>query len=721
VEFFDRSPGGIWRRRLAGIACPIAAAALLASCNPGPGGGKPDSWLISPDDKGEYWASYGRTYNEDHFSSADQIDTSNVARLGLEWAYDIDVPLRADSQPLFADGKVYIATGLSVVQAIEAKTGRTIWRYDPGVAKVAGKKLYPSWGIRGLALWKDKVIFGTQDGRLMALDARDGKELWSTQTLGPDVDQSGEATITGAPRVFDGKVLIGFGGAERGSVRGAISCYDAETGKRLWRFYTVPGDPAKGFENAAMKMAAQSWSGEWWKFGPGGTVWNAITYDPEFRRIYVGTGNGGPWNWKIRNPKGGDALFLNSIIALDADTGEYVWHYQENPNEAWDYNAAMDITLAELEIDGKPRKVLMQAPKNGFLYVIDRATGKLVSAEKLGKVTWAEGVDLKSGRPIEKPGIRYENGPVVLWPGTFGIHNWQPMSFSPRTGLLYIPAIRQADAYSSEGVDTANWKPTENAWNTGMGDVSAVKQELASAEFSSSLLAWDPVRKKAAWQIPTPGIVNGGTMATGGGLVFQGLIDGTFNAFDAASGARLWSFDAGVSVLGAPITYVLDGVQYVTVLAGPPSGAAAGSLTSQAKFGWRYEHPRRLLTFRLDGKARLPETAPPGPATPIADPPGAARASADQAAQGAALYGNRCGACHGVGAVASGGAPDLRASGIPLDPDTFANVVQGGLLLSRGMPGFPDLDGKELEALRLYIRGQATGGGKASQGQGAGP
>lgn len=690
----------------------LLGAGSFAADRIAPGADIVDGALIANDADGANWPSYGRTYSETHFSPLDQITTGNVGRLKLAWSHDLDTRQRTDSQPLEAGGIVYATAGLSIIEAIDAVTGKPLWRYDPDVAAVAGDKLRPSWGIRGLALWKGKVLFGTQDGRLIALDAKSGKPIWSVMTLDP----KDESTITGAPRVFGGKVVIGYAGAERRAIRGGVSAYDAETGAFLWRFHTVPGDPSKGFENDAMAMAAKTWSGEWWKYGGGGTVWNAMTYDPELNRLYIGTGNGGPWNWQIRNPKGGDALFLASIVALDADTGKYIWHYQQNPNEAWDYNATMDIAMATLPVDGRPRKVLMQAPKNGFYFVLDRETGKLISAAKIGKVNWASGYDLKSGRPIENPGIRYEKKPILLWPGTFGTHNWQPMAYSPKTRLTYIPTIHTADAFASQGLDPTTWQSEKNAWNTGL---AAADIPVPQEEFSSSLQAWDPVAQRQVWSVPTPGIVNGGTMATGGGLVFQGLIDGTFNAYDATNGRKLWSFPAGVAVLGAPISYSINGGQYISVMTGPPSGSPAAILPQQAKFGWRYrDHPRRLLTFVLDGKGSLPSTPPPGPEQPLVSNELVPKPALVKI--GEASFNKNCMTCHGVGAVASGAAPDLRASAIPLDAGTFREIVHGGALLQQGMPRFDEVNDAELEALRHYIRQQATGP-RADAATGRGP
>jgi len=711
----NRPDGTAIRRRRAVIATAslavglsLASAITLAANGTAlPGASIVDAALLSNEGDGDDWPSYGRTYSENHYSPLAEIDRSTVGRLKLAWSADLEAMQRSDAQPLEAGGVVYVASGLSVVQAFDAASGTRLWRFDPEVAAVAGEKMRPQWGIRGLALWKGKVIVATPDGRLIALDAKNGRKLWSTQTIPTD----DESAITGAPRVGGGIVFIGFGGAERRAIRGAVQAFDAETGKFLWRFHTVPGDPAKGFENAAMEMAAKTWSGEWWKHGGGGTVWNAMTYDPELGRLYIGTGNGGPWDYRIRNPKGGDALFLASIVALDAKTGKYIWHYQQNPNEAWDYNSTMDIAMATLPIEGKPTKVLMQAPKNGFYFVLNRETGKLISAEKIGRVDWAIGYDLKTGRPIEAPNARYDTA-RILWPGTFGVHNWQPMAYSPKSRLTFIPSIKMADAYSSDPKSVKDWKSEPNAWNSGITWAPGASLRVPTEEFSSSLQAWNPVTQKRAWQVPNPGIINGGVLATGGELVFQGLLDGTLNAYDAANGKKLWSFQAGVSVLGAPISYRVGGRQYVTVMTGPPSGSAAAVLPQQAKFGWRYrDHPRRLLTFVLDGRGVLPPAPPPGPERPLASD--ALKPDPKLASVGEASFNKNCMTCHGIGAVASGAAPDLRASAIVLDGDAFAQVVKEGALLPAAMPKFAEIDDRELLALRHYVRREANGASAA--------
>src|SRR5262245_9208398 len=657
-----------------------------------------DNTALNAEADGRNWPAYGRTFSETHYSPLTEVNRDTVARLGLEWSLDLDVGNNL-STPLAVDGVIYVASGYSFVHAVDAKTGKLKWRYDPEVTKVAGDKIRTGWGIRGLALWKGRVFVGTHDGRLLALDARKGTLIWSVQTIDP---RDG-SFVSGPPRVFNDKVVIGFGGADFGAVRCYVTAYDTNTGKQLWRFWTVPGDPAKGFENAAMEYAARTWTGEWWKYGGGGTVWNAMTYDPEFNRIYLGTGNGGPWNWKIRSPGGGDNLFLCSVVALNADTGEYVWHYQTTPGDAWDYNSAMDMTLASLSIEGRTRKVILHAPKNGFFYVIDRVSGKLISAEKLGKVTWAERVDLDTGRPVLTPNARYEDGPVTLWPSFQGVHNLYPQSFSPRTGFVYVPTIEMPAVFGDSGVDVENWKPLP--LSTQFIGFPQVDGDPPANGATSTLTAWDPVKQRAVWAVPTPGPHNGGTLATGGDLVFQGQADGYIHAYAADSGKRLWSFFAGTSVLGTPITYSVGKKQYLSILAGPLHGAPGGFGSMAAQFGWDARiHPRRLLTFALNGAAKLPPTPPPTFARPLDAP----EFTLDDALvqQGINQWA-RCVLCHGPGAVAGGTAPDLRASGIPLNAEAFKAIVHGGSLELKGMPKFAELTDQELESLRHYIRYRA--------------
>ncbi len=647
----------------------------------------------------DHWSSYGRDFTETHFTPLDDINAATVGQLGLSWYLDLDTGQRNDSQPLEADGTVFVTTGQSVVTAIDAVTGRLLWQFDPAAGVVSGIKLRSSWGARGLAYLDGRVFIGTTDGRLISLDARTGKRLWSVDTL----DKTDDTSITGAPRAFNGKVVVGFSGGDRAGTRGAISCFDAKTGRRLWRFHTVPGDPARRFENDAMRRASRTWSGRFWETGGGGAVWNAITYDRELNRVYIGTGNANPWNVHVREPKGLDNLFTASVVALDADSGAYVWHYQENPADAWDYDATADIELATLEVAGHRRRVLMHASKNGFFYVIDRDTGKLVSADPFGKVTWAKRINLKTGRPEEEPVARYRDRPVIIWPGNMGMHNWQAMSFSPRDGLAFIPALNRAANFDATGIDPATWTPVKHTWTSALGDTES---GVAESEFSSSLVAWDPVGKREIWRAPTTGSWGGGTMATAGGLVFQGQMDGTFVAYDARSGVSLWTYRAGSAVLGAPISYRVQGKQYISVLSGPPSESAAYGADA-VQFGWSYrESPRRVLTFTLGGKRSLPAGKEPAIGGPSAS---ATPVDHEKIEAGGSLFGEHCAICHGRDAVSGGAAPELRASAIVRSSSAFQSVVRGGGLTRRGMPAFGEFSDNQLESVRSYILARSAG------------
>jgi quinohemoprotein ethanol dehydrogenase len=650
---------------------------------------------------GAEWAGYGRTSDENHYSPLAGITSKNISRLGLAWSFDIPGVVLATSVPLEVEGTLYFATGYSVVRAVDATTGHLRWTYDPEVYKVAGPKLRFHWGIRGIAFWNDRIYIGTHDGRLISLDAKTGKPHWIVGTTQSDDLR----IITGPPLVFDGKVIIGHGGTELGPVRGYVTAYDADTGKQLWRFFTVPGDPKRGFENKAMETAAKTWHGEWWKYGGGGVVWNAMTYDSELKRVYIGISNGAPWNRKIRSPGGGDNLFLASIVALNPETGEYVWHYQSTPGDTWDFDASEDMELATVVIDNVRRRVLLQASKNGFFYVIDRDTGRLISAEKFAKVTWAEKIDLQTGRPIEVPNARYQSGSATVWPGSTGAHGPQPMAFNPAQNLAFIPVLDLPGYYDDRDVDLKTGKHGPDFvprlglnvhFEAHASGISAVPTNLAS----SSLVAWDPVGQRAAWRVALPGIWNGGVATTAGNLVFQGRSDGQFIAYAADTGKALWSFDAQTGIVGAPITYEVAGRQFVSVMAGfGGSGSAAGSQWDART------QPRRLLTFALDSDAHLPPAPPHHDAIPVQDSGFKSNPSAEQ--KGAMSFGLPCGNCHGMSAVAGGAAPDLRASPAILSADAFRGIVKEGALLPRGMPRFDNLSDAELEHIRQYLRSRA--------------
>jgi quinohemoprotein ethanol dehydrogenase len=646
------------------------------------------------------WTGFGRTADELHFSPLTQISQSNVAKLGLVWSLDLPTMLSSMGAPVEADGVLYAPVGLSVVYAIDAASGATRWIYDPHVAQVAGYKLQEGWGIRGIAYNAGRLYLGTQDGRLIALNATSGKPIWITNTT----ELNDGLYITGAPRVFRGKVIIGNGGSDFANVRGYVTAYDELTGRKLWRFYTVPGDPAKGFENPAMAMAAKTWTGEWWKFGGGGTPWNAITFDETLNRIYVGSGGGGPWNYKIRSPAGGDNLFLASIVALDADTGGYIWHYQENPGETWDWDSAEDIELTTLKLGGVERRVILQAPKNGFFYVIDRDSGKLISAAPISKVTWASGIDPNTGRPIENAEARFLDKPALVYPGTQGVHGPEPMAYNPGTGLVYIPTDSLPGFFADDDVDLKHWTRTPGIV-TGIKPFELPNLDDADNTPLGSLQAWDPVRNTQAWSVPLLGAINGGVLTTAGDLVFQGQADGKFVARAAQTGASLWSFDAQNGIKAQPISYSVAGKQYITVVTGfggPPT--AFGPLAAQFKWDYRSQK-RRILTFALDGIQKLP-LRDPSHTNAILDDPSLVINPA-KAKAGHLLYYHNCMTCHGIEAIAGGGAPDLRMSHVPLSAAAFAAVVQQGALLDKSMPKFDTLSAADLEAIRTYIRNQA--------------
>ena len=638
------------------------------------------------------WTSHN-SVDEDAYSALDGINESNIKTLGLEWSLDLEGELSLEATPLAVDGVLYFTGSHAAVYAVDAASGKLKWKFDPQTWKHNPAKLMYMFGVnRGAAYADGRVFSGTLDGRLIALDARTGALLWSTQT----VPETGGKTITGAPRAFNGKVIIGNAGADAGE-RGYVTAYDAGTGKEVWRFYTTPGSPQENKGDPAMQRAAATWSGEYWKTGTGGGVWDSLTFDAELNRIYLATGNAGPYDPDQRSPGGGDNLYTASIVAVDADTGRYLWHYQINPRDAWDFDCTQQIALANLAIDGKRRRVLMQAPKNGFFYVLDRQTGKLISAEKLGKVTWAARIDRATGRPVEVKGARYESGDAIVWPSPTGAHSWQSMSFSPKTGLAYIP-------YMQVGVHLQRGKPQPGLFYIGGLSISGVLAD--SQDGKGALIAWDPVAQKARWRVQQNTLWNGGVLSTAGGLVFQGTGDGFFAAYDAATGERLWQFNAGLGIIGAPISYSVAGRQYVSILVG--YGGATAIWNQLMPRGWKYgAQPRRLLTFSAGGKAALPPTAPRSDSLIALDDPAVSINDADAAA-GQAIFNLACSACHGLNLTSPGApGPDLRESRIALSESGIWAAVHDGVLLEKGMPQFATLGPQQVHDIYAYIRAGA--------------
>ena len=621
------------------------------------------------------WPTIGRTHDEQFYSPLKQINAATVKRLGLAWYKDLGTSRGLESTPLVIDGVMYNTAPFNVTTAYDARTGRELWTFDPQVNRDFTRFTCCDVVTRGIAYSQGKVLIATLDGRLIAVDARTGKPVWSTNTFEGEPDWP--YTITGAPRVFDGRVLIGNAGADLG-VRGFVSAYDLETGRKLWRFYTVPGDPAKGFENEAMAMAAKTWTGEWWKLGGGGTVWDAITYDPKLGLVYIGVGNGSPWAQRYRSPGGGDNLFLASIVALKADTGEYVWHFQEVPAEQFDYTAVQPMVLADLQIGGRLRKVILQAPKNGYFYVIDRETGEFISGEPLVNVNWSSGLDPRTGRPILTPQANYGEKMTLISPAFVGAHNWNPMAYSPLTGLVYLSVAQNAGVLA----ERKDFTPQKHVANPGtyMGGDNAM--QIAAAKSARAwLAAWDPVAQKERWRIERAPNAASGALATAGNLVFQGTSDRSFAAYRADTGEKLWEMKVDNIPMAAPITYLVDGKQYVAVNVGYGGGLAHLEMASgrQAPMA-----KGRLLVFALGAHGELP----PMPKDPPRKPPPRTGMSDDDLRAGKELYITYCQSCHGT--LVRGGIKDLRY----MDDDTrrsFKDIVLKGIRKDRGMASFGDL------------------------------
>ena len=699
------------RRSIAGtVLCAAAGLALTGAWAQDPQGtvvnGQAMRHADAPAQVGD-WLSYSRTWDEQRFSPLTQINDGNVQTLGLAWYADLETYRGVQASPLVIDGVLYNESIFNVVTAYDGKTGRKLWTYDPKVGSEWARLACCGPSSRGIAAWNGKLYIGALDGRLIAIDAKDGRELWSAQTFdgsGP----LGAYSITGAPRVYDGKVVIGNGGADYG-VRGFVVAYDAETGKRLWKFYTVPGNPADGPDgeasDSAMKIVLPTWHGEWWKYGGGGTAWDSFAYDPDLNLVYIGTGNGSPHMWHFRSDGKGDNLFLCSIVAVDADTGEYKWHYQMVPEEEWDYTCTQPIMLADMQIAGQQRKVLMQAPKNGFFYVLDRVTGELISAEKFTPVNlWATHIDLKTGRPAITREARYGTEPVLLTPSVAGAHNWNPMAYNPMTGLVYFPAQEHWWPFSIDPDYKTPDGPAQRT-STGTGGPMTPKRmelmKLAESREKGWLTAWDPVNQKEVWRVPHERAGNGGVLTTAGNLVFEGTAARTFAAFKADTGEKLWEMPVQTVPMAGPITYMLDGEQYVAVNAGWGGGMAMAELRGGRGM---QRSDARVLVFKLGAKGELPPL-PDRPPIPLPPP---STASKEVIEKGGNLYARTCANCHGPQAVSGGVIRDLRHMTAQTHA-MFNDIVLKGTMSGLGMASFANvLSESDAEAIHAYVIARAN-------------
>ena len=664
-------------------------------------GGVTDAMIANVPDSD--WLSYGRDYNEQRFSPLTAVNDQTVGQLGLAWFADMDTARGQEATPLVHNGVLYVTTAWSMVKAYDAKTGAPKWAYDPQVPRETLVRACCDAVNRGVALYGNKVYVGTLDGRLVALDQETGKVVFEKTVVPNQTDY----TITGAPRIVKGRVVIGAGGAEY-KARGYIAAYDSETGNVVWKFHTVPGNPADGFDaegvnKTSLANAAKTWAGEWWKLGGGGTVWDAITYDPTTNLILFGTGNAEPWNPDAAG-RAGDSLYTSSIVAVNADTGAYAWHFQETPEDRWDFDSDQQITIADTMVGGRMRHVALHAPKNGHVYALDAKTGQFISAKAFAPVNWAKSIDPVSGRPEINPAARYEKTgiPFVSLPGAVGAHSWQPQSFSPKTGLLYIPANLAGYPYAA----AKGWKPSDIGFQIGL-DGAAVSMPAntevragASAATTGQLIAWDVAAGKPAWKVEQLGPSNGGVLSTAGNLVFQGTSGGNFVAYSADKGSKLWSYPAQSGILAAPMTYAIGGEQYVAILVGWGGvwDVATGVLANK---GGTTRNISRLMVFKLGANGQLP--APPPMNKMVLDPPPFMGTLA-QVSAGGGHYGRYCSVCHGDAAISGGLNPDLRHSGVIASDEALQAVVLAGALHQNGMVSFKSaLNSTDVESIRMYL------------------
>jgi quinohemoprotein ethanol dehydrogenase len=553
------------------------------------------------------WLSYGRTQGETRYSAVKQIDPSNAKRLGLEWSYVMGAGgSNQEGTPLMWNKTLYGITTWSVVFALDARTGKELWRWDPEINQTTVRPVICCGTVnRGIALYNGMIIAPAIDGRLFALNAVTGKPVWETRIVYPQ-DQY---TITMAPRIAGGKVIVGVSGGDK-PTRGQFVAVDAQTGQLAWRFYTVPGDPSKGFENEAMRAAAKTWGGEFYKNGGGGAVWDGFAYDPEANLVYVGTGNAEPWVQKFRGAQNVDNLYTCSILAVDLTTGLLKWHYQTVPNDNWDYDSVQQLMLLDLNINGRMRKVITQAPKNGFFYVLDRVTGEFVSAQPFVKVSWALSMG-EDGRPVVNPAAYYDQDPISVYPTGGGAHNWAPMSYNPNTGLVYIPASYSSFPYQAQ----VELRPGSTGYVRPSGQTKTIEPTLGPeppAGARGGLQAWDPLNQRLKWNVEGGGGIGGGTVTTAGNLVFQTINDGRFRAIRADNGEVLYDIKVNRTGMAPPITYEVDGKQYVAF-----GGGLGRAATIVGPNKATVDNAPIMFVFALDGKAELPAPPPPTPAPAV--------------------------------------------------------------------------------------------------------
>ncbi len=688
----------------------VAVLLLISACHKGPAAidrGR----LLAASKHPQQWLTTGGDFGKTHYSGLAAIDAASVSRLGYAWGFDTDTDRGLEATPIVVDGVMYTSGVAGRAYGLDARSGKLIWRFEPKVDPRVHRATCCDQVNRGVAVWRGRVYVAALDGVLYALDAATGKVAWRADTI---VDHTRGYSSTGAPEIAGDVVVIGNAGGEF-DTRGYITAYDLKTGRQAWRFFTAPGDPHGPRDHPDLAIAERTWDpASRWDIGGGGNVWDGMVYDPQLDLLYVATGNGEVYARAQRSPKGGDNLFLSSLLAIRPKTGRLAWYYQETPGDQWDYDSDAPILLTTLGIAGRQRQVLLHAPKNGFFYVLDRATGELLSARPYVPVTWARGVDAKTGRPAPNPDADYTTGAKLVFPSPVGGHVWNPMAFSPRTGLIYLPAIeggavmyakpdpqRRAGRVNTGAAILLPDSPEQFAALPKSAQGAVSPAALAGApdlHRRAYLRAWDPVAQRTVWQVPTIGWWDhAGVLATGGDLVFQGSGDGHLRAYDARTGRLLKDIDTGSSIIAAPMTYAVDGVQYVAVMAA--AGGGLWYLPHPQNAAYKYGNQGRILVFRLDGAA-TPKPPPLAPVEPIAAPP-TQTASAAVIERGRTLFEANCTLCH-VNMPRTGSADLTRLS--EGSHAAFDDILLGGLLKEQGMPQWSDVLTKDdAHAIHAYI------------------
>jgi len=690
-------------------AAHVSAERLLA--------GEPDQWLTP-----------GRDANGTYYSPLKDINPGNVGQLGFAWDYRLGTNRGQESTPLVIDGVMYATSNFGRVYALDAATGRELWKYDPHIDGQWARYACCDAVNRGLAAFDGRLFVGALDGWLHALDARTGRLVWKVDTL---IGRSEHKpyTLTAAPLLAGDLIIIGNSGADFAGARGYVSAYDRSSGAFRWRFFTVPRNPAEGpQEQAQLAAAVKTWDPRHrWDAGSGGTVWDGMAYDPVRRLVYIGTANAAPYNMHLGGRHGGDELYAASIIAIHADEGSMAWYYQTTPGDRWDYDSTQKLVLADVELDGRRRQVVMQAAKNGFYYVLDRGSGELLSAHNFAFVSWTRGIDAKTGRPIEDSSANYDHGPALVFPSVAGAHSWQPMAYDPEHGMTFIPVIESGNVMLEtsdrraglvEGQFTTPEFPPEaydpKSMRSLYGELPPIarlargmKTEIASRGF---VRAWSVAQHRVVWEAPTATSWDGGVLATGGGLVFQGDANGSLNAYSAETGERLAAIPMGTSMMAAPMTYRVNGTQYIAIIAGYGGGAVInGAPLDPQSAAYRYGNEGRIIALKLGGP---PPPLPPLRTDPPLPEPPAPGTDAAQIAAGEVLYNRYCSRCHVMG---RGNLPDLRR----LEPAThaiFNSIVLGGAYTVKGMARFDDvLSPADAEAVHAYLIDQAWAEKKAAK------